>query len=205
MPRNEVYITVAVPAAQRAERRWRRNCVSESERRILSHPPPEEAIAMIRSSILATTVLSLTLAAACDNASSDAQKAEVAQTEANDKSAGAMKVADDAVKSAQAEADEKVAAAQADFLKLREDYRHKVTTNLVELDRKTADLTAKLDQLRGKERAELDASLRQIHAGRDAFARDYQSLEGDSARTWDNTKFRLDKEWADLKALVDKA
>jgi hypothetical protein len=160
---------------------------------------------MIRSSILATTVLSLTLAAACDNASSDARKAEVAQTEANDKSAGAMKVADDAVKSAQAEADEKIAAAQADFLKLREDYRHTVTTNLVELDRKTANLTAKLDQLHGKERADLDTSLRQIHSTRDAFARDYQSLEGDSARTWDNTKFRLDKEWTDLKALVDKA
>jgi len=100
---------------------------------------------MLRSS-LALTALTLVLGTSCDNASSDSKKANGAQAEANDKTAAAMKEATDKANSAQAEADEKIAAARADFMKLREDYRHATTNNLVELDRKVSDLATKAGQ-----------------------------------------------------------
>jgi regulator of protease activity HflC (stomatin/prohibitin superfamily) len=160
---------------------------------------------MLRSSkVLIATVLSLTLSAACDNASNDNKKANSAQAEADDKTAAATKEADEKVQSAQAAADDKIASARADFMKLREDYRHTTTTNLVDLDHKVTDLETRASEANGKKKVGLDANLKQIHARRETFGEDYRALENASASTWDDTKLRLDKEWTDLKALVDK-
>jgi hypothetical protein len=159
---------------------------------------------MVRSS-LALTALTFLLSTACNNASDDAKKVNGAQAEANDKSGAAMKEATEKVGNAQAEADQKIAAANADFMKLREDYRHTTTTNLVDLDHKVADLAAKASQSTGKQRVDRDANLKVIYASRDAFNRDYQSLDAAAASTWDGARARLDQEWSDLKALVDKA
>ena len=52
------------------------------------------------------------------------------------------------VNAARAEEDKKVAEAQASFLKIREDYRHKVTEDLVGVDKDIAELEAKIDELR---------------------------------------------------------
>jgi len=157
---------------------------------------------MVRSAIWVATAFTLSLAA-CDNASDDARKARSAQATADDKSGAAVQESDEKVKSAQAEADQKIAAARADFMTMREDYRHATTNNLVELDHKVDDLTAKAKQSSGKEKTERDASLKQIHATRDAFWKNYESLDSASESTWDNAKSRVDKEWIELKALVD--
>jgi len=131
--------------------------------------------------------------AACDQAADDEKKVNVANAEANDKIAQANK-----------DADQKIAAAQASFMKLREDYRHATTTNLVDLDRDVDNLAAKSKQASGQPRADMDARLQQIRASRTMFMKDYDSLEGATGATWDSTRVRLDKEWLDLKALVDK-
>jgi hypothetical protein len=39
---------------------------------------------------------------------------------------------------------------------------------------------------------------------RDAFANDFKELDLAIVATWDATKTRVDKEWADLDAAVDK-
>jgi regulator of protease activity HflC (stomatin/prohibitin superfamily) len=160
---------------------------------------------MFRSSIATTAVVSLLFTAACDKASDDQQKANAAQTEANGKIAAATTEATQKVSAAQAEADKKIAQAQANFMQLREDYRHSTTTSLVDLDKKVADLDTKANTATGKGKTDLDTNLKQIHAARDSFGADYRTLETSSATTWDATKARLDKEWTDLKALVDKA
>jgi hypothetical protein len=159
---------------------------------------------MIRSSILATTALAICLTA-CNTASDDAKKAQAARAEADDKSGAAVDESAEKVKSARAEADQKIAAARADFATLREDYRHATTKNLVDLDHAVDDLTAKANQASGKEKTDRDAGLKQIHASREAFWKDYQSLDGALESTWDAAKSRVDKEWTDLKALVDRA
>jgi hypothetical protein len=159
---------------------------------------------MFRSSI-PPTILLMTLALACNNAS-DAQKTmNSARSEADQKIAAAVKDSDQKVKNAQQDEDKKVAEAQAGFMKVREDYRHVTTMNLVDLDHKVDDLQAKSKQSSGKAKTDLDASLKQIHTDRGAFETDYRSLETATAATWDGAKARLDKEWTQLKTLVDKA
>jgi hypothetical protein len=136
----------------------------------------------------------MTFTFACDNAADEQKKANMARA-----------AADETITNAQNLADQKVAEAQAGFMKLREDYRHKTTTNLVELDHKVDGLEAKARQLTGDPRAALDANLKVIRADRHAFEADYLSLDTASASTWDDAKARVDKEWTHLWTLVDRA
>jgi hypothetical protein len=149
--------------------------------------------------------LSLAFAAGCDRAADEQRKADEARVEADSKSFEANREATEKINAAQAEADKKVADAQASFLKLREDYRHKTTENLVELDKDIAELEAKAKTATGKAKAELDARLPEVRTQREAFTNEYKSLELASAITWDDAKARVDKSWDELKKVVDKA
>jgi len=122
------------------------------------------------------------------------QQAEQARQEANQNAA-----------SAQANADKDIAAARTDFEKAREDYRHERYTDLADVDRKIADLDAQARTATGKVKADLDSHMPSVHAQRDAFARDMQSLDRSSGATWDSEKANLDKEWDDLKSAVQNA
>jgi hypothetical protein len=162
---------------------------------------------MIRSSILfaaAATVLSLSLVTGCDRANDDQRKADNAQAEANKKIGEAKTEATTKITSAQVEADKKIAAAEADFGKLREDYRHKVQADLIDVDKKIDRLEAKSKTATGKAKADLDANLTAIRSRRMVFASDVKSLEVATAPAWNDTKAKVDKDFNDLKALVDK-
>lgn len=162
---------------------------------------------MTRSSIFscAAVALTLTLVAGCDKASDEQQKANAAQAEADKKIAEANK--ENAVKttSAQVEADKKIAAAEADFGKRREDYRHTVQGNLIDLDKKIELLEAKSKTATGKAKTDLDANLAAIRTRRQAFTANMTQVDTATAIQWDNTKAKVDKDWTDLKAMVDKA
>ncbi|MDB4935446.1 MAG: hypothetical protein JWP87_2418 [Labilithrix sp.] len=162
---------------------------------------------MTRASIVASAGLALTLtfAVACDKASDEQQKANAAQAEANKKIAEANGEAAEKASKAQGEADKKIAVAEGDFGKRREDYRHKLQSDLVDLDKKIELLEAKSKTATGKTKADLDANLTAIRARRASFAADLKSIETATAVQWDDTKARVDKDWTDLKALVDKA
>ena len=135
------------------------------------------------------------LAFGCNKTGTEAQReADNAQAQANTKTT-----------SAQVEADKKVADARNSFAKTREDYRHDMQTKLDDLDKKIADLDAKSKKQTGHTKAKLDSELPNIHAQRNAFAKDFDSVENDTATTWDASKARLDKEWTALKDAVDKA
>ena len=162
---------------------------------------------MIRATIFASAALALTLTCVvgCDKAADDQNKANAAQAEADKKIADAKKEAADKSNNAQAEADKKIAAAEGDFGKRREDYRHKLQTDLIDLDKKIDNLEAKSKTATGKAKTDLDANLTTIRARRTTFAADMKALDTSTAVTWDDTKTRVEKEWTDLKALVDKA
>src|ERR1043165_995938 len=115
----------------------------------------------MRSSLMVASAL-LVAVVGCNKAADEKQKADQAQIEAADKIAEANREADKKINEAQADADKKTAEAQANFLKIREDYRHEVTAKLVDLDHKIADLEAKSRTATGKDKAELDARLKQI-------------------------------------------
>ena len=161
---------------------------------------------MIRSTTILSAALLLAFAVGCDKSGAGEQdKANTAQTEANDKIAAAKTEADKKINGAQAEADKKVAAVQADFAKIIEDYRHSTQTNLDDLNKKIDTLDAKAQTLKGKAKTDLQTSVGEIRIGRDKFVADRKALETTTATAWDSTKLKLDKEWTDLKAMVDKA
>lgn len=148
--------------------------------------------------------LSLALAAGCNKASDEQRKADEARSEADSKVNEANREATDKINAAQAEADKKVADAQANFLKLREEYRHDVTEDLVKVDKSIADLDAKALTAKGKAKTEIDAALPNIRSLRESVTTEYRSLELASALTWDDAKARVDKAVADLKKAIDK-
>ena len=155
---------------------------------------------------LALTLATAPLAVACDKTGTDAQtEVNKAQDKANAEIAKANNQVTTTAAKAQTEADKTIIAAQADFATTRENYRHTVQSNLDALDKKLADLDVKAKTATGTAKTDLRATVPALRAQRDAFVADYQSLGSASAVTWDATKARLDKEWTDLKAAVDKA
>ena len=160
---------------------------------------------MTRSILVCLAIAVAPLAVACDKSGSEAQtQANEAQEKANREIAKAGNEANAKAVEAQSEADKKVAAAQADFAKAREDYRHKVQTDLDALNKTIDELDAKAMKATGKAKADLEARLPVLKAQRDAFVTDFRALQNSTAVTWDSMKARLDKELTDLKASADK-
>jgi hypothetical protein len=141
--------------------------------------------------------------AGCENASDLQQKSDVAQAAAGEKIAAAKKEADQKIMAAQAEADKKTGDMQATFAKTVEDYRHKTQSDLTDLDHKIDGLDAQTRTATGKAKDQLVARLPSIKTKRAAFAADFKTIDTAVATGWDATKARLDREWTDLKALVD--
>ena len=161
---------------------------------------------MIRfTTVSVCMALSLAFAAGCNKAADEQRKADEARAEADNKVIDANREATDKINAAQADADKKVAEAQASFLKLREDFRHDVTEDLVSVDKDIASLEAKSKTATGKTKAEIDAALPNIRTLRENVSTEYRSLELASALTWDDAKGRVNKAVDELKKAVDKA
>ncbi len=157
---------------------------------------------MIRSMTILGAAVLLSFAAACDRPAVE-ERANRAQTEANDKITAAKDEAARKISDAQAEADKRIAAAKVEFTKTLEDYRRSTQANLDELNKKIDALDAKSKTLQGKARMDLEGSVGTIRVMRDAFVADRKSLETTTATVWDDTKQRLDQEWNDLDARVE--
>jgi len=154
---------------------------------------------------LLTTLTTAFAVTACDKSGADAQEqANKAQAEANKDINKANAEANKTSVGAQAEADKKIAQVQADFAKTREDYRHKVQSDLDALDKKIAEVDAKAKTATGAKKTELDANLAGVRTRREAFGKQFNTLGSTTATEWDGTKARLDKAWTDLKDAVDK-
>lgn len=159
---------------------------------------------MIRIRHLVAVVVLATLGAACDSTADDQKKEAAARTEASDKIAAAAREATDKSKAAQLEADRTIAAAEADMRSQRDDYRKKITDNLVALDAKIAVADTKAKDSVGHAHADLADAMKAIHESRATFFTDFKALDQASVKTWEATKTGLDKEWKSLAALVDK-
>lgn len=157
------------------------------------------------STILLLTGLFGSLALGCDKASKEQQDAVNAQVEANRQVAAATNEARDKAVKAQAAADKDIANAQANFMKMREDYRHETTKALVELDKEIAELDAEGKTLSGQKRTDLETKLASIRTMRAQFSDDYADVQTASASTWDATKARLEQQRKQVANAVDNA
>ena len=163
---------------------------------------------MTRSSNTTRSLLAalLLLGAGCDDKASDMQEeADAAQNAANAEISDVKVDARQEVRAIQANADKDIATAEADFSAMREEYRHATTLKMVDLEKSIADLEARASKATGTARSTLETHITGIHTAHKVFMDDYATLDQASGATWDTTKARLDREWDDLKALVDKA
>ena len=161
---------------------------------------------MSRSVLLCVALAAVALA--CNNKSgADAQaEANKAQEKANNAIATANNEANAKALAAQAEANNKIdAVLQSDFAKMREDYRRQMRADLDSLNKNFTDLETKQMTATGKTKTELDGVLPLLKTRRDGFMNDLPTIDGANGTTWDATRVRLDKEWADLKVMVDGA
>ena len=160
---------------------------------------------MNRSIVSASVALSIALALGCNKAADEQRKADEARAEADEKVVDANRDATERINAAQAEADKKVADAQANFIKMREDFRHDVSQKLVEIDKDIAGLEAKAKTATGKAKAEIDSKVPNIRSLREQVSSEYRSLELASALTWDDAKARVNKAVDDVKKAIDDA
>jgi len=159
---------------------------------------------MNRSFVTLATVFVLG-AAACEKSGKETQeKVDNAQAQGQTEITNAQVEANDKANAARAKADEKITAAESDFEKTREDYRHSMESNLDSLDKKIADLDAKVLKTTGDKKVELGNKASSLRSQRGAFAADVKSLDTTPAASWDATKARVDKEWSNIKSASDK-
>jgi hypothetical protein len=163
---------------------------------------------MSRSTLLCFTLAVAGLAVACDGSGAETQ-ARIDQ--ANSAAAAAAAVAEAGatasakIQGAESHAAETIAAAQADFATTREDFRHKTQSDLDGLQRKMDEMDAKAKVASGNAKSDLDDTMPALRRQRDSFVSDFHSIDSETAATWDATRARLEREWAQLKTAVDKA
>ena len=156
---------------------------------------------MARIGALALAALLSASIAGCEKTGEKEQKAEgIANKQAEEAQYEAYRKA----AAAQAEADQKIAAARAAFEQAREDYRHARQADLDSLDQTISDLEIKERTATGNAKAKLDTTLPAIRAQRDAFVNDFKNLPLATPAGWDDTRARLDREWATLKTSVSE-
>jgi flagellar biosynthesis/type III secretory pathway protein FliH len=148
-------------------------------------------------------VLLCSLSFACDKQPGVTEQQR--EEKANQQAAQQQGAANEQAQNAQASAEREIAAARESFEKAREDYRHSRTQDLNEIDRKMADLEAKVRTAKGKAKTDLQNTLPMIRSRREAFARDLEALDNTTAASWDQAKTNLDKEWDAFRNAVDKA
>jgi len=154
---------------------------------------------------VATLALGLT-AVACDKtAQQDQDKVNQAQQTASDKIAQAQAESTTKITSAQVTANQQIASATADFMKMRESYRHDVQTNLIDTDTKIQNLDDKERTLKAQAKIDMDKNLADISAKRSAFVSDIGVIDQSTATSWDAAKAKTDQAYTDLKSAVDKA
>lgn len=149
------------------------------------------------------TLVALSLSAvACDKPGVTERQKEM---KAGEEARNAANESQRQAQGAQAAAEKTIAAARADFETARENYVHHRRLDLVDLDKKIADLEANAKTGTGKTKADSRGRLLAIQAQRDAFDRHVQALDTVTATTWDAAAANLDKEWDALKKAVDGA
>lgn len=151
----------------------------------------------------AVAAVSLFVASSCDDMAKNQAKADELHAKANAKLTAVNDDAAAKLKTARAEADKKVAEARASFDKKREEYKASTSAALEDLDKKINDLEARAKKSKAKAKKELELKAKQLKEKRDAFSAEAKEIGDSSEQTWDETKVKLDKKWAELKALVD--
>jgi uncharacterized membrane protein YqiK len=129
--------------------------------------------------------------AACDNPQRAQEKADKAQTQADDDKA-----------KAQAEADRKQAAATEELTKSKSSYRNTFTDLLADIDKRTADLNASRLTAKATDLPDLDKKLANLASLRTTIVSDMKELDAATAAGWDQLRDQFDKDTTSCRAAL---
>ncbi len=88
--------------------------------------------------------------------------------------------------------------------RVRNEYRHSVTFNLAELDRRILHLRVHARTATAEVKEHFDVSLKAIGSSRDRLASDLRALDAATDSGWTAAKTALDRELFVLTALIEK-
>ena len=158
---------------------------------------------MNRQLIIGTTALGLLFAAACNQSpAKQEEQARAAQQKADEKSAEYRNEAEQKSAEQQAKANDEAREANRALDKTRNDYRQKAQSDLDSLTKQIDELRAKSAKTQGQARVDIDRSLADVTAKRNAVEAQIRSLDAASAEQIDGVKSRLDDQMAALRQSV---
>jgi len=150
--------------------------------------------------------LGLLLASACNQSpAKEQEEARQAQQRADEKSNQYRANAEEKSAQEQAKANDQAREAARTLDQAKNDYRHKAQSDLDSLTKKIDDLKAKSVKATGQARADLNRTLTDVTAQRDAVDAQIRGLEATSADQIETAKARIDDQIAQLQKSVDEA
>ena len=150
--------------------------------------------------------LGLLLMAACNRSpAAEQEQARNAQQQADEKSTQYRMQADQKSAEEQAKANDQQREANRVLDKTKNDYRQKAQSELDSLTKQIDELKAKSAKATGKARVDVEQSLADATARRDAAEAQLRAVDQASADQIETAKARLDDQIAALRQSVDEA
>jgi hypothetical protein len=156
------------------------------------------------SLVLVALLSASALAFGCNKLEKPGATERQKEISANEEAKAITSEAQEHYQGAHAVAEKTMSAARAEFETTRENYLHVRRIDLIDLDRRIADLESAPTPSTAKA-ADVRARLAAINVQRDAFGRHMAMLENTPAATWDASTKKLDQEWDALWRAVDAA
>jgi hypothetical protein len=158
---------------------------------------------MKRHLILGSAGFLLLAAAACNRSPArEQEEARKAQQRADEKSGQFRMQAEEKSAEQQANANDKAREAARALEATKNDYRHKAQSDLDSLTKDIDDLKVKAEKATGKTRLDIDRSLSDLNARRDAVDAQIRSIDATSADQIETVKARVDDQIAQLRKSV---
>ena len=157
------------------------------------------------SAMFLAAVIAIALSACERTGRENEERMNAAKLDLEKKTNEAKQESTTKITSAQAEVDKKIAETNADFVKMREDYRSKLTSKFADNDKTIQKLEATQKTATGAAKAQLEAALPDIRAKRDTLRRDMGQIDAVTMPNWDAAKSQLDSDMDGLKAALERA
>jgi hypothetical protein len=149
-------------------------------------------------SVVSITVLASAILLGCNTPEKAQESADQARRTADDKALVAQKEAEQQRLLGEANIKQKQDQADLVLTTAKNDYRAKITAQLIDLDKKADDLAAKNPH----GGTESDDKLTTINAKRTILKLDLKQIDGATALGWDSVKDQVGKDLTDVKLTI---
>lgn len=152
--------------------------------------------------IVSVALLGSAFVIGCNSPEKAQQSADEARQQAQDKSLEAQREADKAKAQAQADAIQKQNQADQTLATARNDYHARVSSLIVDLDKRTADLQAASLTATPADKKRNDDRIATLAVFRRTLEADLHDVDGVMAADWETTRARVDRDMSDARSAM---